>query len=348
MVNTVVVSLLVSIWKHFNKCYIPHLRVLVQTVKQDGAKKIMANSDSLRQKPSLLYNWSTVRPAGAGLKFHSESHYLETPQPGSGHQHLTAPVFSATAAIKMCPSNISVFQSLLVVCFFVNSGSVQSCEHLLHVHLKKPLFCSFFLSLLGFATVNHHLPFEWLKPGRFSIYWPKQLRYYLPPALQAELEECETSLLALAVLPLVNPGDSTTSSSPAPGLEGIAGSLVQVSLHGDAIRCISVEVHDGVIVGHVLGWNNTETGTWIIHWQTLNCFVHCNSTVPSWGVCGFTFFFMAACLCSMSLFSRAESRTNWVCCEDFTEKLFSSIGADFSQHFCFLTHQALCNASGGV
>lgn len=39
---------------------------------------------------------------------------------------------------------------------------------------------------------------------------------------------------------------------PAPGLEGVAGSLVEVSFHGDPIRCVSVEIHDGVIIGHVL------------------------------------------------------------------------------------------------
>lgn len=66
------------------------------------------------------------------------------------------------------------------------------------------------------------------------------------------------SLLVLAVLPLANPGDSITSSSPAPGLEGVACSLVQVSLHGDAIRCISIEIHDGVIVRHILGKSQTE------------------------------------------------------------------------------------------
>lgn len=39
---------------------------------------------------------------------------------------------------------------------------------------------------------------------------------------------------------------------PAPGLEGVAGSLIEVSLHGDAVSCVSIEIHDGVIVGHVL------------------------------------------------------------------------------------------------
>lgn len=57
---------------------------------------------------------------------------------------------------------------------------------------------------------------------------------------------------------IVDSENSTTSSSPAPGLEGVAGSLVQVTLHGDTIRCISVEIHDGVIVRHVLGWSITE------------------------------------------------------------------------------------------
>lgn len=42
------------------------------------------------------------------------------------------------------------------------------------------------------------------------------------------------------------------SLEPAPGLEGVAGSLVEVSLHGDAVSCISVEIHDGVIIRHVL------------------------------------------------------------------------------------------------
>lgn len=66
------------------------------------------------------------------------------------------------------------------------------------------------------------------------------------------------SLLVLAALPLVNLGDSTRSSSPAPGLEGVASSLVQVSLHGDAIWCISIEIHDGVVVRHVLGILQTD------------------------------------------------------------------------------------------
>lgn len=39
---------------------------------------------------------------------------------------------------------------------------------------------------------------------------------------------------------------------PAPGLEGVAGSLVEVSLHGDAVRRVAIKIHDGVIVGHVL------------------------------------------------------------------------------------------------
>lgn len=42
------------------------------------------------------------------------------------------------------------------------------------------------------------------------------------------------------------------SLAPAPGLEGVAGSLVEVSLHGDAVSCIGVEIHDGVIIRHVL------------------------------------------------------------------------------------------------
>lgn len=67
------------------------------------------------------------------------------------------------------------------------------------------------------------------------------------------------SLLVLAALPLVNLGDSTRSSSPAPGLEGVASSLVQVSLHGDAIRCVSIEIHDGVVVRHVLGMLQTDS-----------------------------------------------------------------------------------------
>lgn len=39
---------------------------------------------------------------------------------------------------------------------------------------------------------------------------------------------------------------------PAPGFEGVAGSLVEVSLHSDAVSCVSIEIHDGVVVGHVL------------------------------------------------------------------------------------------------
>lgn len=39
---------------------------------------------------------------------------------------------------------------------------------------------------------------------------------------------------------------------PAPGLKGIARSLIEVSLHGDPIGCIRIEIHNGVIVGHVL------------------------------------------------------------------------------------------------
>lgn len=39
---------------------------------------------------------------------------------------------------------------------------------------------------------------------------------------------------------------------PAPGLEGVAGSLIKVSFHGDPISCVSIEIHDGVIVGDIL------------------------------------------------------------------------------------------------
>lgn len=39
---------------------------------------------------------------------------------------------------------------------------------------------------------------------------------------------------------------------PAPGLKGVAGSFVEISFHGDAVSCISVEIHDGVIIGDVL------------------------------------------------------------------------------------------------
>lgn len=41
-------------------------------------------------------------------------------------------------------------------------------------------------------------------------------------------------------------------AAPAPGLEGVAGSLVQISCHGDAVGRIGVEIQDGVIVGDVL------------------------------------------------------------------------------------------------
>lgn len=39
---------------------------------------------------------------------------------------------------------------------------------------------------------------------------------------------------------------------PAPGLKGVAGSFIEVAFHGDAVGRISVEVHNGVIVGDVL------------------------------------------------------------------------------------------------
>lgn len=39
---------------------------------------------------------------------------------------------------------------------------------------------------------------------------------------------------------------------PAPGLEGVAGSLVEVSFHGDPVSCVGIEIHDGVVVGHIL------------------------------------------------------------------------------------------------
>lgn len=45
---------------------------------------------------------------------------------------------------------------------------------------------------------------------------------------------------------------------PAPGLKGIAGSLVEISLHGDSISCICIEVHDGVIIGNILDKSNTN------------------------------------------------------------------------------------------
>ena len=39
---------------------------------------------------------------------------------------------------------------------------------------------------------------------------------------------------------------------PAPSLESVAGPLVEVALHCNAISCISIKIHNGVIVGHVL------------------------------------------------------------------------------------------------
>ena len=46
---------------------------------------------------------------------------------------------------------------------------------------------------------------------------------------------------------------------PAPGLEGVAGPLVEVALHHDAVGRLRVEVHDGVVVGHVL-WPQDTVG----------------------------------------------------------------------------------------
>lgn len=40
--------------------------------------------------------------------------------------------------------------------------------------------------------------------------------------------------------------------APVPGLEGVAGSLVEVALHGDPVGRVGVEIHDGVVVGDVL------------------------------------------------------------------------------------------------
>lgn len=39
---------------------------------------------------------------------------------------------------------------------------------------------------------------------------------------------------------------------PAPGLESVAGSLIEVALHCNPISCVRIEIHNGVIVGHVL------------------------------------------------------------------------------------------------
>lgn len=90
---------------------------------------------------------------------------------------------------------------------------------------------------------------------------------------------------------------------PAPCFESIAGSLVQVTFHYDAIWCIWAEVHNGVIIRNIL-----KTSIQInLLLDTFLCIVFC--IVP---MCTNTFFLTAACLCSMSLFSLAEFRTNWV------------------------------------
>ena len=47
-------------------------------------------------------------------------------------------------------------------------------------------------------------------------------------------------------------------SAPAPGLEGVAGPLVEVALHHDAVGRLRVKVHDGVVVGHVLWPQDTS------------------------------------------------------------------------------------------
>lgn len=46
---------------------------------------------------------------------------------------------------------------------------------------------------------------------------------------------------------------------PAPGLEGVARSLVQVSFHCDTIGFVGIEIHDGVIIGDVLEILNCVT-----------------------------------------------------------------------------------------
>lgn len=56
-------------------------------------------------------------------------------------------------------------------------------------------------------------------------------------------------------LSLANKRSRTVDAAPAPGLEGVAGSFVEVPLHGDPVGRVGVEIHDGVIVGDVL-----ETG----------------------------------------------------------------------------------------
>lgn len=47
-------------------------------------------------------------------------------------------------------------------------------------------------------------------------------------------------------------GDVEGELVPAPGLEGVAGSFIEVSLHGDPIWCVRFKIHDGVIIGHIL------------------------------------------------------------------------------------------------
>lgn len=46
--------------------------------------------------------------------------------------------------------------------------------------------------------------------------------------------------------------------APAPGLKGVAGPLVEVSLHGDAVGGIRVEIHDGVVIGDVLEMSTSQ------------------------------------------------------------------------------------------
>lgn len=47
-------------------------------------------------------------------------------------------------------------------------------------------------------------------------------------------------------------GKAHSKVVPAPGLEGVAGPLVQIALHHDPISCVTIKVHNGVIIRHVL------------------------------------------------------------------------------------------------
>lgn len=89
-----------------------------------------------------------------------------------GTNNLTAPVFSATATIKMCPSNISVFQPLLILCFLWTVGQFRAVNIFCTCTLRSLFFAFFFQASwdLRLSTIIFRLN-DW-NPGNFQSTGP--------------------------------------------------------------------------------------------------------------------------------------------------------------------------------